>query len=242
VYALDATRRSPDVTHRTPVYVVCSPRARVGKTLLARLLIDFLRMESQPVEAFDLDKSEPSLLDYLPSDVTSADINDTRDQVELFDHLVVNDGIVKVLDVGHSAFDPFFALVEQIDFPAEAHRRLVQPCILFVMDVDRSSSRAVAGLQRRFPDLPLIPVHNEAVMSAHRFAERRPSSAPLRIPLLPPVLKAVVDKPSFSFVNSSGRSSETPSLLQAWLKQVFVQFRELELRLLLKELSLQIRG
>ncbi len=50
----------------TPVYIICSPRPQVGKTLLARLLSEFLLLKNGTVNAFDINLKEPSLLDYLP--------------------------------------------------------------------------------------------------------------------------------------------------------------------------------
>jgi hypothetical protein len=235
VHALKPKQRSHGVARRTPVYVVCSPRARVGKTLVARLLIDFCRIESRPVAGFDINRNEPSLADYFPGSVIKADIGKTTDQMALFDALIVNDGVGKVVDVGSGAFDSFFDVAQQIGFSAEAHRRSVQPVILFVIDVDRSSVDALSGLQRRSPDMPLIAVLNEAVIGAYRMGV----SGQLRIPLIPPVLKRVVEKPRFSFIKER---AGTPSLLDGWLQQIFVQFRELELRLLLKELSQQMRA
>src|SRR6202008_2299805 len=51
---------------RTPVYIICSPRPLVGKTLIARLLSEFLALQRGAVIAFDINLKEPSLLDYLP--------------------------------------------------------------------------------------------------------------------------------------------------------------------------------
>ena len=50
----------------TPVYIVCSPRPLVGKTLLARLLSEFLLLKDGAVSGFDINLKEPSLLEYLP--------------------------------------------------------------------------------------------------------------------------------------------------------------------------------
>jgi hypothetical protein len=237
VHALASTQRLPGLARRTAVYFVCSPRARVGKTLLARLLIDFFRTEDRRVAGFDINRNEPSLADYLPDDVIKTDISETRDQMALFDGLIINDGVAKVVDVGYGAFESFFALMQQIEFPAEARRRFVQPVILFGMDVDRSSARACASLQRRFAETPLVPVHNDAVIGSHRNG----SSGHLRIPLLPPVLKTIVEKPNFSFIHPRG-ARKPPDLLDGWLKEVFLQYRELELRLLLKELGSSLRS
>ena len=40
---------------RTPVYIICSPRPQVGKTLVARLLTEFLALKNNGVvTAFDI--------------------------------------------------------------------------------------------------------------------------------------------------------------------------------------------
>jgi hypothetical protein len=54
---------------QTPVYIVCSPRPLVGKTLVARLLSEFLLLKNGTVIPFDVNLKEPSLLEYLP-DIT----------------------------------------------------------------------------------------------------------------------------------------------------------------------------
>jgi hypothetical protein len=45
----------------TPVFIVCSPRPLVGKTLLARLLGEFLLLKNGAgaVAAFDINLKEP---------------------------------------------------------------------------------------------------------------------------------------------------------------------------------------
>ena len=48
----------------TAVYIICSPRPLVGKTLIARLLSEFLLLKNGDVAAFDINLKEPSLLDY----------------------------------------------------------------------------------------------------------------------------------------------------------------------------------
>jgi len=50
----------------TPVYIICSPRPLVGKTLIARLLSEFLLLQHGAVNAFDVNLKEPSLVEYLP--------------------------------------------------------------------------------------------------------------------------------------------------------------------------------
>src|SRR6204780_2382460 len=123
----------------TPVYIVCSPRPLVGKTLVARLLSEFLLLKSGEGSAFDVNLKEPSLLEFLPDITETAEVDDTFGKMSLMDRLIVNDGIAKVIDLGFHAFDEFFKMSEEIGFMKEAARRGVAPVVLFVADTDRVS-------------------------------------------------------------------------------------------------------
>src|SRR5258707_13115502 len=119
----------------TPVYIICSPRPLVGKTLVARLLSEFLLLKNGTVNSFDINLKEPSLLEYLPRTTENADVIDTYGKMQLMDHLIVDDGIAKVIDLGFHAFDEFFKMTGQIGFLKEAARRNVAPVILFLADI-----------------------------------------------------------------------------------------------------------
>src|SRR5438046_2100474 len=133
--------------HYTPVYIICSPRPQVGKTLLARLLSEFLLLKNGAVVSFDINLKEPSLLEYLPRTTETADVIDTYGKMQLMDRLIVNDGVAKVIDLGFHAFDEFFKMTSEIGFLKEAARRSVAPIILFVADTDRVSARSYQMLQ-----------------------------------------------------------------------------------------------
>src|SRR3954447_9965062 len=92
------------VTSRTPLLIVCSPEARVGRTLLARLLIDFFLMEDRPVAGFDFMAEPPSLIDFLPDHTAQARISDIQGQMALFDRLILPDRIAKVVDLAPESF------------------------------------------------------------------------------------------------------------------------------------------
>ena len=53
-----AAARSHGTRGWTPLFIVASPRPRSGKTFLARLLIDFLRVGDGGARAFDLNPGE----------------------------------------------------------------------------------------------------------------------------------------------------------------------------------------
>src|SRR5476651_127559 len=148
----------------TLVYIVSSPRPLVGKTLIARLLSEFLLLKNGEVASFDINLKEPSLLEYLPDITETAEVDDTWGKMALMDRLIVNDGIAKVIDLGFHAFDEFFTMSEEIGFMKEAARRGVAPIVLFVADTDRASARGYATLQQQIPPAALLVVDNEFVV------------------------------------------------------------------------------
>src|ERR1700742_4570188 len=147
----------------TPVYIICSPRPLVGKTLVARLLSEFLLLKNGAVNAFDINLKEPSLLDYLPKVTETADVIDTFGKMQLMDRLIVHDGMAKVIDLGFHAFDEFFKMCDEIGFMKEAARRRVAPIILFVADSDRVSARGHDTLLEQIPASALVTVDNEYI-------------------------------------------------------------------------------
>src|SRR6266850_4350433 len=172
----------------TPVYIICSPRPLVGKTLLARLLSEFLLLKDGTVSAFDINLKEPSLLEYLPRLTETADVMDTFGKMQLMDRLIVNDGVAKVVDLGFHAFDEFFKMTNEIGFMKEAVRRGVAPVILFVADTDRVSARAYPMLQQQILASALVTIDNEFTVRGElppAFARGRV----LRIAALPVFLK-----------------------------------------------------
>src|ERR1700757_3863087 len=97
----------------TPVYIICSPRPQVGKTLLARLLSEVLLLKNGTVVSFDINLKEPSLLEHLPRITEPAGVMDPFGKMQLMDRLIVNDGVAKVVGLGFHAFDEFFKMVEE---------------------------------------------------------------------------------------------------------------------------------
>ena len=51
--------------------------------------------------------------------------------MRLFDRLILADGVAKVVDLGHLAFQRFFSVMEEIEFVEEAHRRALEIIVLY---------------------------------------------------------------------------------------------------------------
>ena len=231
---------------RTPVFIVASPRPQVGKTFLARLLADFLRLEDGNICAFDVAPGDDALRDYLPGVALVADIADTRSQVALFDRLILDDGITKVVDLGSTRLSSASSRSSRTS--ALSPRPAGAPSsrsILFAADAHSASAAAYADLRRRLPDTVVVPVFNEAITQGRRLREQFPieraAAVPLQIPLLAPTLKFEADRLPHAFAYFHDRlPPQVPAVLafelRSWTRRTFLEFRELQLRLLLEKL------
>ena len=217
----------------TPVYIICSPRPLVGKTLMARLLSEFLLLKNGNVASFDINLKEPSLLDYLPKTTETADVIDTYGKMQLMDRLIVDDGLAKVIDLGFHAFDEFFKMSDEIGFLKEAARRRVAPIILFVADTDRVSARGYDMLRQQIPATALVTIDNEYVVRGELPAAMS-GGRMVRVGALPAFLKTYIDRLNFSFTDYLRNEKDSSTELHQWVRRNYLSFRELELKLILQ--------
>ena len=221
--------------HR-PLYIVASPQPRVGKTLIARLLIEFLLSNDRHLIGYDLHPREPALATHFPKLVRTADIADTLGQMALFDELLAEDICTTVIDLGYGLFEQFFAVLGEIGFEYEALLRRLTPVVLFVTDSARTTARTYAELQSRLPHITFVPVHNEGtsvIFSSKDFPPTRAEYGIIRIPRLSPIVRGVIDRPRFSFRAYMDKQPGGPNEVHGWINSIFTEFLELELRLLI---------
>jgi hypothetical protein len=217
----------------TPVYIVCSPRPLVGKTLIARLLSEFLLLKNGNVTSFDINLKEPSLLEYLPKTTETADVDNTYGKMQLMDRLIVDDGVAKVIDLGFHAFDEFFKMSDEIGFMKEAARRQVAPIILFVADTDRASARGYEMLLQQIPPSALVTIDNEYVVRGE-LPVAMSHGRVVRIAALPAFLKTYINRLTFSFTDYLRNEKDSSTELHQWVRRNYLSFRELELNLMLQ--------
>ncbi len=235
----DRSRQTIERGGGAPVFVVCSSRPRVGRTLVARLLVDFFRVDERPVVAYDANPNDPVLSDYLAAYTEPATVADTQGQMALFDRLIVPGDAAKIVDVAADQFGTFFDAMQAIDFAGEAGRAEIDVVVLYMAENHIRSAEAYRDLLGRFSGVTLVPVHNEIVETygAPWLPHPAVSAAPIHIPHLPPYLHGVVRRRGFSFADYLRRAEQHPTLLHKWTSRPFIAFRDLELRLSLAEFA-----
>ncbi len=230
---------------QTPLYIITSQHPRVGKTLVARLLIEYLRLAGRPLLGCDLDPREPALAAYFPDLVSTVDITDTPGQMALFDRLIADNRQTAVIDLGYGPSEQFVEVMAEIGFEREARRRSIEPIVLFIADAAPTTARSYAELRRRLPQTTFVPVHNEAAAPrfvAQDFPPSRPDYGVIRVPRLSAIVRGVIDRPGFSFATYITDQPGGPTEIQTWIGAIFREFQELELKLLLGELEASLRG
>jgi hypothetical protein len=229
----------------TPLYIVSSQHPRVGKTLLSRLLIEYLRLSGRPVVGYDLDPREPTFATYFPNLAWTVDIAETKGQVALFDRMIADNWRSTVIDLGYGLSDQFFAVMAEIGFEQEAQRRGIEPIVLFITDSAPTTARSYAGLRQRLRQTTFVPVHNEATSFMFiplDFPSTRTDCGLIRIPRLSPIVRGVIDRPGFSFGAYMSKQPGGPTEVHSWIGNIFAQFRGLELRVILGELESSLRS
>jgi hypothetical protein len=154
---LETTKR------HTFVFIVCSPQGRVGKTLTARLLIDyFLSSDRFPI-AFETNHFEPSLAAVFPDETNVVDFTSTTGQMALFDRLVVADEVPKVVDLWHISYENFFRMAQEFEFFQEAWGRGIEPIIVLLTDERERFAKEVKTLSTQWRGIKIVLIHDEAL-------------------------------------------------------------------------------
>ena len=70
-----------------------------------------------------------------------------------------------------------------------------------------------------------------------------PGDPVVRLPMLAPALRRMIETPPYSFaaVEHAGMPADAQAELRRWLRRIYLEFRELDLRLLIADLESSIR-
>ena len=171
------------------VYITTSDQHRNGKTLLARLLGDFLLLDGRDPFMIDTDAPDGPLRHYFPGRTALADFAQMQGQMKVFDTILGFPGRDYVVDLPARHGDDFFKAAEALDFFAEAHKAGFRVMVFFVVDAGTVSLKAAQLVSETRGIDVFIPVRNALVGSSW------PTDQGLRLNALPrPLAQAISDK------------------------------------------------
>ena len=175
------------------VYITASDQHRNGKTLLARLLADYLLLDGRDPFMIDTDAPDGPLRKFFPGRTVLADFEKMHGRMKLFDTILASPGRDYVVDLpARHTFD-FFKAVEELHAFEEMKRLGFRVIVFYIVDRTAASLRT-AKLFQKFPNIDLfVPVENQHVGSFWPKIE-----GDLVIPALPQKLAIALSDKRFS--------------------------------------------
>jgi hypothetical protein len=148
------------VEERPTVYITASDQHRNGKTLLSRMLADYLLLDGRDPFLIDTDVPAGTLRAYFPGRTQLADFASIEGQIKIFDTMLASTGRDYVIDLTAHHTTQFFELVTQFDYFRELRARSFRIVVFFIVDNAVESLRYFQDFTRRIaPDL-IVPVRN----------------------------------------------------------------------------------
>jgi hypothetical protein len=151
------------VAKASTVFIIASNENRNGKTLLARVLADYLLLDGRDPFLIDTDAANPTLRNFFPGRTHLADLTHVQGQIRIFDRILASTGRDYVIDLSAAHLDGFFRQAEELQFFAETRKLGYRIAVLFIVDADDASARAARAVQRLKGIDQFIPVHNHFI-------------------------------------------------------------------------------
>ena len=177
------------------IYIISSDRHRNGKTLLARLLVDYLLLDGRDPFVIDANVPEGHLRAAFPGRTALVDFEQVQGQMTMFDTILGSLGRDYVIDIPAPQSENFFATLKELNFPEEAERLGFQLVVLFIVDKDFASLNAADDAQAAIGPNLLVRVRNAHVGSVLGFTQR---GLTIDMPILDRDIVAIIEDRRFS--------------------------------------------
>ena len=190
---------------RPHIHIVCSDQTRNGKSLLTRLLADFLVLQGGDPFVADLDAPEGEVCEFYPERSEVFDIARVSGQMELFDWILASPERDYILDVPARHLDRLFAAMDDIGFVDGAHEAGFDVVVFYIVEGDERSLARAKYIRDDYPVDRFVAVRHAAMEAALRDIPRLTAfndiatQGQIVLPLMPASLRKVVDRPGFSF-------------------------------------------
>ncbi len=178
------------------VYITASDENRNGKTLLARLLTDYLLLDGKDPFIIDTDAPDGPLRQFFPGRTALADFATMQGQMKVFDTILAAPGRDYIVDLPARHLWDFFKAVEELNVFEEAKREGFRIVVFYVVDRVAASLKAAKVIYEQEGIDLFVAVRNENVGSSWP-----PDESALVLPALPRDVAVAISDKRFSLRN-----------------------------------------
>ena len=154
------------MAEKPTIHIVASDANRNGKTLLARLITDYLLLDKRDPFLIDTDAPEGPLRHFFPGRTVLADFEKTPGQMKVFDTILGAPGRDYVVDLPQRNMLAFFTATAELNFWQEARAVGFRIFVYFIVDRASSSLRAAREIEQLVSADLFIAVRNDHVGSS----------------------------------------------------------------------------
>jgi hypothetical protein len=230
------------------VILVGADKGGVGKTTIARTLLDYFSAHQTPVRAFDTEFPSGTLKRFHPDVTKIVDVTSVADQMKIFDTLGSADARVTVIDVRAGLLSSTLQALSDIGFIDSAKKDQITFAVFHILGPSIASLNEIAETARFVGDANYFLVKNR--INETTFFEWDPATynmyfkqikgaAEISIPKLNEMAceqVEVVSTPFVSFIANKTASDEQANYsfvlrgyVRHWLSSVWSEYNRVKL-------------
>jgi hypothetical protein len=142
------------------VILVGADKGGVGKTTVARTLLDYFGAHQTPVRAFDTESPRGTLKRFHPEVTEVVDVTSVADQMKIFDTLGGADSRVTVIDVRAGLLSPTLQALNDIGFIESANKDQINFAVFHILGPSIASLNEIAETARSLGNATYFVVKN----------------------------------------------------------------------------------
>jgi hypothetical protein len=142
------------------VIIVGADKGGVGKTTVARTLLDYFNAHQTPIRAFDTESPRGTLSRFHPDITENVDITQVPDQMKIFDTLGTTQATVTVIDVRAGLLSPTLQALNEIGFLEAAKKDQITFAVFHILGPSIASLQEIAETAQFVGDASYFLVKN----------------------------------------------------------------------------------
>lgn len=216
---VETTRR------RAPLIIIIgADKGGVGKTMVARALMDYIAAQRQPVRPFDTEPGEVGVLKRFFPDAKMLRAETVTGQMEVVD--AARGDSVTVVDARAGLLSPILKAFHRIDLMSDVRSGALNLLLLHVVGSSVASASEVRPIIEQMKGASLIRVNNK-IAADSEFSADEPGEVTITVPNLEESAAAAVDQANEGFAAFAADAQQSRVLrgyVRAWLGDVHAAF------------------